>query len=105
MKTTNLSAGSQRISTVGLTWEEILTGAQGTFRVPFQTTFRVRAAGATTVTIDGVLAMTMASGEIEYFNSGAGLAGDDRSTIEIIIAGANAFVQVAKDKDPGRRNR
>lgn len=100
-----MPAGSQRFSNVGLRWVEELSGDQGTFRVNFQTTIRVRATGATTVTIDGVLAMTMSSGEIEYFNVGAGAPGDDRSTVEVTIGGANAFVQIAEDKDPGRRTR
>jgi hypothetical protein len=105
MKTTNLPAGSQRFSNVGLKWIEELSGAQGTFKVPMQATIRVRATGATTVTIAGDLAMTMAAGEIEYFNSGTGEPGDKSPKIEIIIGGANAFVQVAKENETGRHSR
>lgn len=105
MRTANLSAGSVRQSNVGLKWREELTNTTGEFRVPFQTTFRVRASAGTTVTIDGELAMTMAAGEVEYFNVGAGAKEDDRSTVKVEIGGAAAFVQVAEDKDPGRRTR
>lgn len=105
MKTTNLPAGSQRISNVGLRWTEVLSNAQGTISVPMQSTIRVRATGATTVTIAGQLAMTMASGEIEYFNSGTGEPGDKSPKIEVIIGGAAAFVQIAKDNETGRHSR
>jgi hypothetical protein len=106
MKTTNLPSGAQRISNVGLVWEEVLTNAQGTIKVRPQGTFRVRAAGATTVTIAGTLAMTMSSGEIEYFNAGMGAPDDNTPWVEVVIGGAAAFVQVAKESDKsGRRSR
>ena len=105
MKTTNLPAGSQRVSEVGLRWIEVLSGAQGTLKLPMQTTLRVRATGATTVTIAGELAMTMSTGEIAYFNTGTGEPGDKSPKIEIIIGGANAFVQYAKDNETGRHSR
>ena len=69
MKTTNLPSGAQRFSNVGLQWVEVLTNAMGTIEVPIQGTIRVRATGATTVTIGGVLAMTMSTGEIDLFTS------------------------------------
>lgn len=107
MRTSNLASETLRHSESGLVWEERLSGAQGTLQLkPFQT-FRVRAAGATTVTIDGTLAMTMVSGEIAIFNAGSGQPIDvDSGTgvvvrqgnvATIIIGGANAFVQVARD--------
>lgn len=105
MKTTNLPSGAHRQANVGLVWEEVLSGATGTFRVYPLSTIRVRATGATTVTVDGVLAMTMSSGEIEYFNAGTGVAGDTRTTVEIEIAAANAFVQVAREIETGRREK
>ena len=104
MKTTNIPAGSQRMSSVGLVWEEVITGGADTFRVKFQQSFRVSATLATTVTIDGVLAMTMQAGEVEIFCAGTGAGSDDRSTVEVIIAGG-ANVQVAKDIETGRRTR
>ena len=70
-------------------------------------TFRVRATGATTVTIDGVLAATMISGEILLFCVGKGsnqnnkpgiAAAAQNYSIPVIITGS-AFVQVALDKD------
>jgi len=104
LKTTNMPAGSQRQSEVGLSWIEVLTGAQGTIQVPIQGTIRVRATGATTVTIGGILAMTMSAGEIERINVGTGPA-DGKSFVSVIIAGANAFVQVAKEIEKGRHER
>ena len=99
MKTSNLASANLNTAESGLVWEEKLTGAQGTIEVVEYTTFRVRATGATTVTIDGVLAMTMVSGEIAIFNSGRGDPDDTKPTISIVIAGANAFVQVARNTD------
>jgi len=99
MKTSNLASATLRDSESGLVWEEKLSGAQGTVEVTEYATFRVRATGATTVTIDGILAMTMTSGEIAVFNAGRGNPDDTKPTITITIGGANAFVQVARDKD------
>lgn len=111
MKTSNLASETLRHSESGLVWEEVLTNAQGTLTLKPYSTFRVRAAGATTVTIDGTLAMTMVSGEIAIFNAGSGQPVDvDPSggvvvrqavTASVVIGAANAFVQVARDA--GRR--
>lgn len=107
MRTSNLANEALRHAEVGHVWEEVLTNAQGTLVLrPFQS-FRVRAAGATTVTIDGTLAMTMVSGEIAIFNAGSGNPSDvdpsgnviakQATTVSVVIGGANAFVQVARD--------
>ena len=104
MKTTNMPSGAQRNTDVGLVWVEELSGAMGTINVPIQGTIRVRATGATTVTIGGVLAMTMSSGEIERINVGTGPA-DGKSFVSVVIAGAAAFVQVAKEIEKGRHER
>jgi hypothetical protein len=104
MKPTNMPSGAQRNADVGLVWIEILTNAQGTFELPFQGTFRVRATGATTVTIGGVLAMTMSTDEIAIFNVGVGPS-DGLSYTSVTIAGANAFVQMAQDIEKGRNRR
>lgn len=99
MKTANIASATLRHSESGLVWEEVLTNGMGTIEVVEYATFRVRATGATTVTIDGVLAMTMSSGEIAIFNAGRGNPDDTKSTISVVIAGAAAFVQVARDTD------
>ncbi len=99
MQTANLASRSLRHSESGLVWEEKLTNAQGTIEVEPCSTFRVRAAGATTVTIDGILAMTMSTGEIVIFNAGEGNPDDAKATVTITIGGAAAFVQVARNKD------
>jgi hypothetical protein len=107
MRTSNLANEAVRQAETGQVWEERITNGQGTLVLkPFQT-FRVRAAGATTVTIDGTLAMTMVSGEIVIFNAGSGVPSDvDSSTgvvvrqanqATVVIGGAAAFVQVARD--------
>lgn len=106
MKPVNLPTGAQRNVESGLVWKEIFNGAGGiTFEVPFQVTFRVSAAANVTVTMDGVLAMTLRAGEVELFNSGAGAPGDGISTVKIVIGAGDARVQVAAEIDPGRRTR
>lgn len=107
MKTSNLANEAIRQSDVGMVWEERLSGAAGTLQLmPFQS-FRVRAAAAGTVTIDGVLAATMVSGEILVFNAGGGqpVLSDPLTTgvvlrqapvVVVAITGAQ-FVQVARD--------
>lgn len=99
MKTSNNASATLSSAESGLVWEEQLSGAQGTVKVVEYTTFRVRATGATTVTIDGVLAATMSANEIMIFNAGRGNPDDTDPMISIVIAGANAFVQVARNKD------
>lgn len=99
MRTSNLANQALREAETGQVWEEKLTNAQGTIQVARYATFRVRATGATTVTIDGILAMTMSAGEIAIFNAGAGDNTDTKQLVDIVIGGANAFVQVARDKD------
>lgn len=101
MRTSNLANESVRQAETGQVWEEVLSGAAGTITLlPFQT-FRVRAAAAGTVTIDGTLAATMISGEILLFNAGGGQPTSDgqnvkqASIVTVVITG-NQFVQVAR---------
>jgi hypothetical protein len=101
MRTSNLANQAVRQSEVGHVWEEVITNGSGTIEVPKYSTFRVRAAGAVTVTIDGVLAATMTSGEILLFNAGGGAgtpAADLVPTVTVVITGT-AFVQVARNND------
>lgn len=49
--------------------------------------------------------MTLRNGEVELFNTGAGLAADNRSVVTVIIGAGSARVQIAEEKDPGRRIR
>lgn len=108
MQTSNNADRALRTGEVGHQWEEKLTNAQGTLELHQMQTIRVRATGATTVTIDGNLAATMSSGEIMLFcvgkgsnqnNEGAAGLGGQNFQIPVVIAGANAFVQVARDMD------
>jgi hypothetical protein len=97
MKTSNLVTESVRQSESGQTWEEKLTNATGSLELPKRATFRVRATGATTVTIDGILAATMSASEILVFNTGDGDPDDAKNTVSVVIAAAAAFVQVARE--------
>lgn len=106
MRPVNISTGAQRNTETGMVWREILTGAGGgSFELPFQTTFRVSAGGDVVVSLDGVVSMTMRNGEVERFNTGAGVAGNNKSTVTVTISAVDARVQVATDVDPGRRTR
>ena len=105
MKPVNLPTGAQRNTETGLVWIEVFNGAGGTtLELPMQTTFRVSAGADVTVTIGGVLAMTMRTGEVERFNTGAGPS-DGRNDVIVVIGTGDARVQVAEEKDPGRRVR
>ena len=97
MRTANIVSESIRQSESGLTWEEKITNATGSIEVSRHETVRVRATGATTVTIDGILAMTMSSGEIEKFNVGDGNPDSGKATVTVTIATAAAYVQVGRD--------
>lgn len=97
MRSANLANEAERNFTVGGVWEEKISGATGSIEVAKMATFRVRATGATTVTIDGVLAMTMISGESEIFCAGNGNPASGKNTVTIAIGAAAAFVQVARD--------
>lgn len=97
MKTANLISQTVRQSESGLLWEEKITNNTGTLELTKASTFRVRATGATTVTIDGVLAATMSTGEIIIFNAGDGDRSDSKATVTVVIGAVAAFVQVARE--------
>lgn len=102
MRTSNLANEAVRHSEVGQVWEERLSGAAGTLKLKPYQTFRVHSAsGSVTVTIDGVLAMTLGNGETEYFNAGSGQpdvnTGKQATEVVVVITG-NAYVQVAREK-------
>ena len=100
----NEAARVQKNQEFGAVWEEKLTNAQGTLQVPKYAPIRVRAAGATTVTIGGVLSATMSTGEVIIFNSGIGEISDTKRTVTVVIAGANAFVQVGRTVEKKRED-
>ena len=97
MKTANIVSENLRQAETGLAWVEMLTNATGTLKLTDAITFSVRATCATTVTIDGLLAMTMSAGEIAIFNTGHGSPDDTNAYISVVIAGAAAFVQVGAE--------
>src|ERR1035437_6754812 len=102
MKSANIVSENIRQAETGLCWVEALSGATGTLQLAEVQTFRVRATGATTVTIDGLLAMTMSTGEIAIFNTGHGNPDDTSPYVAVVIGGASAFVQVAQERDRQR---
>ena len=95
-KPVSAATGASRTSEVGHVWTEIFSGAMGTWEVDAYATIRVRATGATTVTLEGVLAATMSAGEIMTFNAGRSISGDLKETVTLVIGGASAFVQVGQ---------
>lgn len=97
MKTANNVSETIRQSESGLCWEEKITNNTGSLEVLRAGTVRVRATGATTVTIDGILAATMSAGEIIIFNVGDGNPDDTKVTVTVAIAAAPAYVQVARE--------
>lgn len=97
MKSANLANEALRMAEVGHVLEEKLTNAMGTIQVMAHSTIRVRAVGATVVTIDGVKAITMMANEIVMINVGAGDPDDAVVTVSVVISGAAAFVQVARE--------
>ena len=99
MQASNLASRTMRTSESGLVWEEKLSGGQGTLEVFPCQTFRVRSTGAATVTIDGILAMTMSAGEIAIFCAGEGDPTDNKSTVTVLIGGANVYLQTARIAD------
>lgn len=63
MKPVNIPSGAGRIVESGLVWQEIYNGAGGTtLYLPIQATFRVSAGASVTVSLDGILAMTLRLG-------------------------------------------
>ena len=104
MRAANLANEAVRQADVGQVWEEVLSGGAATLNLRPYSTFRVRAAAAVTVTIDGTLAMTMISGEIAVFNAGSGQPGisgptpaDTRAIVAVVAITGTAFVQVGRD--------
>jgi hypothetical protein len=97
MKAANIVTEAGRVSETGQTWEEQITNSTGSFEAYRHQAVRVRATGATTVTLDGILAMTMSSGEIAIFNTGDGNPDNTKVTVTVAIAGAAAFVQTARE--------
>lgn len=101
MRTSNLANQATRQSEVGHVWVELLTNTSGTLEIPKYATFRVRANAAVTITMDGILAATMASGEVLLFNTGSGSndsSGNLVPTVTVVVTG-NCYLQVARDKD------
>lgn len=103
MRTSNLPSGAMRVAETGHIWEEILSNDHGTIELDQRATFRVRAAAAVTVTINGKLAMTMVSGEIAIFNAGdVDPAVSTKRTVTVVIAG-DSYVQVGREVEHKRQ--
>jgi len=104
MKWVNLPSGASRNAETGLVWQELYNGNAGfSFECLPQATFRVSAGADVTVTIGGILAMTLRNGEVERFNAGSGLEGDKRAKVKVIIGAGSARVQIAQELDNNAR--
>jgi hypothetical protein len=95
MKTSNLPSGALRTAECGHIYEEKLSNAAGTLELPRCAPFRVRAVAGGTVTIDGVLAMTMVANEVVIFNTGDGVPTLNKSTVTVVFSAA-VYCQVAR---------
>ncbi len=104
MKATNLPNGAQRGVEVGFVWEQIAVGGSPTFEVPAQGTIRVHAIAQTLINIGGVDAITLEADETELLNVGTGAAGDNKSSVTVIVTGT-ANVSRAKEIESGRRSK
>ena len=97
MKSANLPSGATRTSEVSLCWVEVISGATGQFEAQPQTCIRVRSTGAATVTLDGLLAMTMMANEIALINVGFGDETDAKKTVTVTIGAAACYVQIGTE--------
>jgi hypothetical protein len=109
MRSVDIPSGAQREVMAGHVWDEVLSGGGPiTLELKPQQTFRVSAVADTTVHYDSVtpenLAMTVRTGEVEYLNAGTGTAGDNKTRVTIVITG-DAYVQVARQLERGRRTK
>ena len=100
MKTANMPSAGLRTSEVGLCYREIKSGAGlTTFEIPKQSCIRVRSAVAgLTVTLDSILAMTMADTEIALINVGNGSPDDGKVTVTVVVSG-NCYIQLGQETD------
>ncbi len=88
--------GAQRVCETGLLWKEVLTNGSGSVEVVPYSTVRVRANAGITITIDGVLAATMATNEVMLFNVGPGNTADTKSTVTVAASG-NCYMQIGRE--------
>ena len=102
MRLSNQLSAGQRSSDVGLVWKEVNSGGvAGQLEIPRHTAVRVRSTTAgLQVSLDGILAVTMASGEIILLNSGTGKlygdASDTKNTVTLAWSGT-CFIQLGME--------
>lgn len=101
MRPANIPTGAARVVETGLVWKQLATGASITVELDPYTIFRVHALADLTVTIDGLLAMSMVSGQVERFNTGDGSLVDTKRTVTVVIS-ASCNMQVGLEVS--RRN-
>lgn len=94
----NIPTGASRVTDVGLVWREISSGAAGSWEVPKYCAVRVRATAVAAISLDSVLAATMASGEILVLNSGRGTTADTKDTVTLTSTGT-AYIQIGLEVD------
>ena len=79
----------QRQGEYGIFMKELLSNAAGTVLVNKYSLVRVRAlTDGTTVTIDGVLSVTMAAGEVVHLNAGQGNPESQTQMVTVVVNNA-----------------
>lgn len=101
MRPANIPTGAARVVETGLVWQQLATGSSITVELQPYTIFRVHALADLTVQIDGQLAMSMVSGQVERFNTGDGSLVDAKRTVTVAIS-ASCNMQVGLEVS--RRN-
>jgi hypothetical protein len=96
----NLPTGATRTSEVGLVYQEIKSGGGATtFEIPKYCAVRIRSALAgLTVSLDTLLAATMADTEILILNVGRGTNSDNKETVTLTVSGA-CYIQLGVELD------
>lgn len=93
MRTINTPTGAARTSEVALVYREVITNGTGSVEIAKHAAVRIRATAALTVSIDAVLAVSMAANEVILLNVGNGNTSDAKDTVTLTIAGGAAYVQ------------
>jgi hypothetical protein len=102
MRLSNQLSAGQRSSDVSLVWKEINSGGGASqIEIPRHTAVRVRSTHPNlTISLDGILAVTMGNGEILVLNSGIGKQygenGDPKNTVTLAWSGT-CYIQLGME--------
>ena len=98
MKAVNMPSSASRIVESGLVWIERITGGAGTFEARKRQSVRVSAVTLSSVSLDGMLSVTLQAGESLILNVGTGSPHDEKETVTVEVTGS-AYVQIAKERE------